>query len=202
VTGTGLTLNLSAAARPITFKIFATNSPAGVERDGLRLPHLGSQMDFDAANLGWFFDSAAKFLLVKFQHPGGSTVITLGPDTVGDGVTDSWRAFYNISDDNADNDSDGFTNAQEYFAGTNPNDPASKFIISSVTPQPGGFDVDWPSQLGIPYRVQWKNDLLDVQWMSIVPDFVGDGNPMIWTDDGSQTGGLPIGKRFYRIAVP
>jgi hypothetical protein len=166
------------------------------------LPHLTTQNDFNAASLGWFFDGAAKFLYVKFQHTGGAATITFGPDTIGDGVTDSWRQYYGITDDTADSDGDGFTNAQEYFAGTNPNDPQSKLSILSVVPQTsGGFQVNWPSQLAIPYRVQWKNSLTDPNWLSIVPDFVGTGATMNWTDDGTQTGGLP-GLRFYRIAVP
>jgi Bacterial TSP3 repeat len=202
VSGTVTTLTLSALARPITFKILETNAPAGVERDGLRLPHLATQNDFNAASVGWFYDSTGKFLLVKFPHGGGNTTVMFGPDSVGDGVTDSWRAYYGITNDNADNDGDGFTNAQEYFAGTNPNDPQSAFKISSVMPQlGGGFQVTWPSQLGIVYRVQWKNSLLDPMWQSITPDFTGTGSVMNWTDDGTQTGGLSL-QRFYRVEVP
>jgi alpha-D-xyloside xylohydrolase len=203
VTGTGLTLNVSAIARPMTLKIFATNSPAGVERNGLRLPHLATQSEFNAATSGWFFDATAKFLYVKFQHTGGNTTITLGPDTVGDGVTDSWRQYYGISDDSADSDGDGLTNRQEYFAGTNPNDPHSTLSILSGIPQSGGgFLVRWPSQLSIAYRVQWKNSLLDANWLSITPDFSGSGETMNWIDDGTQTGGVPTAQRFYRVAVP
>ncbi|GEM_PF-447306 len=203
VTGTGVTLNFSSIARPITLKIFATNSPAGVERNGLRLPHLATQNDFDAASIGWFFDGAAKFLYVKFQQTGGNATITLGPDTVGDGVTDSWRQYYNIIDDSADNDGDGLTNKEEYFAGTDPNDPQSKLSILQLTPQGGGgFQVSWPSQLAIPYRVQWKNSLLDPTWLSITPDFAGSGGMMNWLDDGTQTGGVPTAQRFYRVTVP
>ncbi len=205
VSGTTTTLTLSSSARAITYKVFASTGPAGVEKNGLRLGHLLTLTDFNTAATGWFYDGAAKFLYIKFQHSGGSATITFGPDSVGDGVTDSWRSYYGITDDTADSDGDGLTNTQEYFAGTNPNDSQSRFGIQSVTPQPGGFLVNWQSQPGIVYRVQWKNALTDASWMSITPDVTGDGSILNWTDDGSQTGGLPAlppSSRFYRIAVP
>jgi len=118
-------------------------------------------------------------------------------------VTDSWRQFYGVSDDTADNDGDGLANGQEYFAGTNPNDAQSNLSAPSVTAQPGGgFLVSWPSRTGIVYRLQWKNALSDPTWQSITPDFVGTGSTQSWQDDGSQTGGLPADARFYRVTVP
>ena len=116
ISSTVTTLTLSSVARPVTFKIFAGTSPVGVERNGLRLPHFGTQTDFNNGSLGWFYDSPAKFLYVRFAHAGGSATISYGPDSVGDGVTDSWRSYYGITDDNADNDGDGLTNGQ----GTSP----------------------------------------------------------------------------------
>jgi len=203
ITNTVTTLTLSSIARPITFKIFANSSPAGVERNGLRLPHLANQIDFNNASLGWFYDVSAKFLYIKFPHSGGNTTVSFGPDSVGDGVTDSWRNYYGITDDNADNDGDSLTNAQEYFAGTNPNDPTSRFVTQSVTTQAGGWVlVNWRSQLSIPYRLQWKNSLTDPSWMSITPDFTGTGGTIGWLDNGMQTGVLPASQRFYRVVVP
>ena len=203
INGTVTTLTLASIARPITFKIFAESAPVGVERNGLRLPHHATQNDFNAASLGWFYDGAAKFLHVKFSHGSGSVTVAFGPDSIGDGVTDSWRSYYGITDDSADNDGDGFTNRQEYFAGTNPNDAQSKFAIQSVAPQSGGgFLVSWQSQLGITYRVEWKNALTDLNWQVITPDFTGNGLVMTWPDDGTQTGGFPALQRFYHIVVP
>ena len=199
-------MSLSSVARPITWKVFASVAPAGVERNGIRLPHLLTQNDFNSASLGWFYDGAAKFLYVKFPHSGIGATVTFGPDSVGDGIPDSWRTYYGITDDNADDDGDGFTNGEEYFAGTNPIDPNSRLSIASVTPQPNGFQVSWPSQLGILYRVQWKNDPLEPEWQAISPDFPGTGSIMSWVDDwldiNSQTGPPPGGKRFYRVTVP
>ena len=65
----------------------------------------------------------------------------------------------------------------------------------------GGFLMTWPSQLGLAYRVQWKNSLGDPMWQSIAPDFTGNGSAMNWLDDGSQTGGFTL-QRFYRVEVP
>jgi Glycosyl hydrolases family 31/Bacterial TSP3 repeat len=201
VTGTVTTLALSSIARPITFKIFENASPAGVERNGIRLPNFTTQTDFSGASLGWFYDSTAKFLYVKFGHAGGNATVMFGPDSVGDGATDSWRQYWGITNDNTDNDGDGLTNLQEYFAGTNPNDPTSKFAIQSVTKQGNGFLVSWPSVPGITYRVQWKNSLTDPTWQSITPDFSGSGSTMSFLDDGTQTGGFPAAARFYRITI-
>ncbi|MFL6515700.1 MAG: TIM-barrel domain-containing protein, partial [Chthoniobacterales bacterium] len=202
VAGTATTLNLSSNARAVKFKVFQSSSPAGVERNGLRLPHLMSQSEFDAASLGWFYDGAASFLFVKFQHPAGSATVTFGPDTIGDGVTDSWRQYYGISDDTADNDGDGATNGQEYLAGTSPNDATSVFTIGSLSGQAGnGFTVTWLSQPGIIYRVQWTSSLGDPDWQSVTPDFTGTGSSLNWLDDGTQTSGLSL-QRFYRVAIP
>ena len=104
-----------------------------------------------------------------------------------DGLTNLQEYQLGTGIRNADSDGDGFTNAQEYFAGTNPNDSQSKFLIQSVTPQPGGFQITWPSQPSIIYRVQWKNNLTDPMWQSIAPDFTGTGSVMNWLDDGTKT---------------
>jgi hypothetical protein len=191
-------------ARLIKLKLFTTVAPFGVEQNGTRLPPLASQAAFDGATVGWFYDSTAHFLNVKFSHAGGNVTIGFGPDSVGDGVTDSWRAYYGITDDNADSDGDGLTNKQEYFAGTNPNDPTSSFAIQSVVPQTGGpgFVVSWASEPNIVYQVQWKNLLSDSMWQGITPTFTGTGSVLSWTDDGSQTGGVPADERFYRVSIP
>ncbi len=205
--GTVTKINLNTIGRQIALNIFQTATPAGVERNGQRLPNLQTLSAFNAATLGWFYDSTNQFVRVKFtrtQATAGSEEIDFGPDTVGDGVTDSWRAFYGITDDNADSDGDGLTNLQEYFAGTNPNDPGSTFSVQSVTPVSGGpgFVVSWQSQPAISYEVQWKHALSDATWNTVSLSFTGTGQVMMFTDDGSQTASFPDEERFYRVIIP
>jgi hypothetical protein len=43
----------------------------------------------DGTSIGWYYDSSG-FLNVGFNHTGGTAQITFGPDSIGDGISDSW----------------------------------------------------------------------------------------------------------------
>jgi hypothetical protein len=201
--GTVITANLSSAPRPITMRFFG-GPAAGVERDGVRLTT---------------FTNLNGFVQVTFNHTGGPTQIRYGPDSVGDGISDSWRLtqFGTPTTTNAiscatcDPDGDGLTNAQEYRAGTRPTSAASTLLIQSTSFQAVGgtnaFVVSWPTQLGIHYLVLWKGSMDNsVLWQTNLFDFVGDGTIFSWFDDGSVTGtppaNSPAGRRFYKVIVP
>jgi hypothetical protein len=137
------------------------------------------------------------------------------PDTDNDGIPDWWTQLYfghptgqaqDLSLAGQDADGTGMTNLQKYHAGLNPRDPYSRLTVQTVTSQAVGnqtsVTLNWQSQPGIVYRLQWKNSMTDPAWTSISPDLVGDGSMLQWTDNGSQTAALPAATRFYRIAVP
>lgn len=87
-----------------------------------------------------------------------------------------------------------------FLPGALPNgDP--QLFNQGVNHTTSGTTIRWTSQPGITYRCQWKNNLTDV-WQLITTTFAGTGSTVSWTDDGTQTGGLPGAQRFYRVIVP
>ncbi len=87
-------------------------------------------------------------------------LVTYGnADTDGDGLPDNWEAQNGLSPLSAsgtngasgDLDNDGFTNAQEFAAGTNPNDPNSLLRITNTAN--GGRTITWSSVTGKTYRI-------------------------------------------------
>jgi alpha-D-xyloside xylohydrolase len=63
----------SPSARPMILRILSAR-PAAVQRDGVALTEAASAAAFAAASAAWQFDTTLGFVLVKFSHPGGTTV--------------------------------------------------------------------------------------------------------------------------------
>jgi hypothetical protein len=84
-------------------------------------------------------------------------------DSDGDGLADSWESlhFGNLnSNGSGDPDGDGVSNLREFRAGTNPNDPFSRFEVVEIAKVPNGVAVRWTSQADRRYRVRRSTDLL------------------------------------------
>ena len=58
----------------------------------------------------------------------------------------------------------------------------------------------FPSQRDRLYRVYFTNDL-HAPFNSLAPDLLGTGAEIVWTDDGSQTGGTSAPARFYKVEI-
>jgi hypothetical protein len=71
-----LTVTLSSPARPVVLQLFG-DEPGAVMRDGAVLTRLVTSAQFDAAETGWRTDTQARFILIKFQHGGGTTKVNL-----------------------------------------------------------------------------------------------------------------------------
>ena len=98
------------------------------------------------------------------------------------------------NDPNADADRDGFTNLQEFIAGTSPTDATSRFAISSVQRLVNGFSVAWNAVPGRSYRV----------WSSANPmdGFVPLTGPMTASSTSMQhLDATAATRRFYKVEV-
>lgn len=196
VNGTVTNVALSSMARAVALQVW-TPAVTGVQRNGVRMPQFASMGAFTSGTLGWIYSGG--FLYVKFNHGGGAVNIGFGPDSIGDGVPDSWRSYYGVTNDQADSDGTGMTNLQKYLAGLNPNDPGSVFAIEGAGPSVSGtgFTVSWGSEPGLIYQVQGTQNLTSGTWQGVSANITGTGGLMSWTD------GNPVsGKMFYRVEIP
>ena len=96
-------------------------------------------------------DEAGEMYLSQYATSGAIYRI-VGKDSVGDGIADWWRQkhFTNPTTTNSascatcDPDGDGFSNLQEYLAGTDPNDPTSSpFRITDIHLEDNSVRVTW-----------------------------------------------------------
>lgn len=213
-----IAFSLNSTSRLVSLKILAPQ-PAGVERNGIRLPYFTNEAAFVAAALGWRYDTNAGRVFVKWAHTGGQANIRLAPDTIGDGIPNSWRQYFfgtATSTDSqtcatCDADGDGVDNQTEYRSGTSPMNSNQYLRVQNTALQPvsgtNNVIVSWPGQPGIPYRVGWKNEMSNTSaWQVINATYTGDSSTINWSDNGSETGNppgeSPTGQRFYRIVVP
>ena len=200
--GTVISATLFANPRPMLLRFFAAQ-PFGVERDGVRLPQMTNATDFAAASLGWFYDGAG-FVNVKFSHMGGSTTIAFAPDSVGDGISDSWRATHfgavttnGSSCATCDPDGDGLDNLQEYLAGTDPIDASNYLHVNSSILSGDNMSISFSSVLGMNYEVEYSSDLVTGTWQILTNGITGTGGILPIIDPGAAS--LP--QRFYRVKL-
>ena len=129
--------------------------------------------------------------------PGGSQ--QFNTDTDGDGLLDAWELTYfgNLNQTgSADSDGDGFDNAQEFAAGTDPTSAASALAIRLIAPRSSDFVVTFSSVAGKSYRVQRCDDLAAGIW-NTVADVTATGD----TTQATDPGGTAQSWRFYRVRL-
>lgn len=107
-----------------------------------------------------------------------------------DGMPAEWEALHGfdpfVNDGHLDADGDGYTNLQEYIAGTHPGDSNSFFRIAIE-----GKTITWPALANRTYRVLKADELKSsFELLQSV-----DGPTSNFTDNASVT------QRFYRVSV-
>jgi hypothetical protein len=99
--------------------------------------------------------------------------------------------------DVADPDADGWSNAAEFSAGTDPSDRASSLKITSMQPNGNDMHLSFPTVDGKVYRLERSTTLLENSWTTVEANIEGTGSPIQVTDSG----GANQSKRFYRLVV-
>lgn len=124
-----------------------------------------------------------------------------GPDTV-NGVPLAWFDGMGLArnpPEDADFDGDGFTDWEEFTAGTDPADPQSAFRITSVRLDGGTVNVTFlgnDSGTDTPYIVERASDLATGDW-TVVDDAVPRAAVPATTNTWSEP--MPAGGAFYRL---
>jgi Tol biopolymer transport system component len=133
------------------------------------------------------------------------TVVEQAIDSDGDGIPDAWmlqhfgHATGQASDQSRaqdDPDGDGMNNLQEFIAGTDPLNGASvlKTAITLVVATNGAV-LNWQASTGRTYRVYYKDDLSDPQWLDAPGAVTVTGNR------GSYSAPSVLPRRYYRVSV-
>jgi subtilisin-like proprotein convertase family protein len=129
--------------------------------------------------------------------------ITVGQetDTDEDGLPDDWEEAYfggtsALADD--DMDGDGFSNLQEFEAGTDPVDPADAPGITSTEPSANDVIVSFKTVIGKSYLVEWSDNPIGLSW-SPIPTGAVQGTGSIVSVTHQDAGALS--GCYYRVKV-
>jgi hypothetical protein len=128
-------------------------------------------------------------------------------DTDNDGMPDSYENQFagldanNPADAALDLDFDGATNLDEYLAGTVPNNPASVFVVDSLTRLASGdVEIRFEAKANKAYSVLVSSTLAPGSWQKLtdVPAESATRPSVVVTDNRPYAGGL----RGYRVVTP
>ena len=99
--------------------------------------------------------------------------------------------------DSADPDGDGWTNAQEFASGTDPNDRTSLLKVDQMKISGSDLLLSFPTVSGKTYRVERSDTLQTGSWATVQADIPGTGG----TVQVADAAGAAQPKRFYRIVI-
>ena len=132
------------------------------------------------------------------------TWIVGGADTDGDGMPDSYELAQgfnpnNPADAQQDADGDGATNLDEYLAGTDPHDAASKLALQVVSVTSTAATLRFTAVANKSYSIQYRNSLSGGSWQTLVPVPAQAATHTVTYSDTLPPG---LAARFYRVVTP
>ncbi len=162
-------------------------------------------------------------LLIALSCPPAHAIL----DTNNNGLSDFWEKQYNSGalfpetfNPQSDDDGDGWANAQEAAAGTNPFDPnppdgflrpestyipATEHIDSEtglpVIDTPEAIILCWPTIPGKQYTLFYSPDLSEGSWQPLEESYIGNGGVTEYGLPLIQLDGERPDKLFWRVSV-
>jgi hypothetical protein len=130
---------------------------------------------------------------------GGSGI----PDGDGDGMPDDWEDTNGLNklanDAGLDPDVDGFSNLQEFTAGTNPQSAASRLKIDSIVPVAGGAQISFLAASNKTYSILYHGGIWTNGWTKLADVPAEPATHSVNVTDNAASGASP---RFYRLVTP
>jgi uncharacterized repeat protein (TIGR01451 family) len=138
-------------------------------------------------------------------NTANNTVVTttsVRADSNSNGIPDDWELTYfgGITAAVASNDSDGdgYSNLQEFLAGTDPTNPASALGITATEQVGADVRVSFSTAAGKKYRVEYNDaSPTGTSWTTVQDGVPGTGGVQQVTDSG----GASQARRFYRVVL-
>jgi len=152
-----------------------------------------------AANLKAILNEPATTNTTFIFPAYSATLLRFTPaDTDGDGLPDFWEQtnFGSLTGAvaSADDDGDGFTNYQEFLAGTDPRAANSSLRITSFS---ANGQLSFTTVLNKLYRIEYTTELTNTVWSTLTNNLSGTGNSISIVDPSAANSP----HRFYRARL-
>ena len=137
-------------------------------------------------------------LNVQPSQSGSYTVLLTNLASAGVLSSPTVLTVFTAADAAADPDGDGFTNIQEFIAGTDLQDPTSYLKVDQFGGVAGARTLQWLASSNKTYSVLYADTLNNAAWLKVADVAARTTN---WTAIATDTNATSAG-RFYKLATP
>ncbi|MFO1460558.1 MAG: lamin tail domain-containing protein [Verrucomicrobiota bacterium] len=195
----------AAGGNHADFKLSKDGSTLGLfARSGLTLDALGFGAQGHGISEGRLPDGAdilASFPVTPTPE-APNRIGGLPGDSDSDGMPDDWETAHGLDprtdDSGLDPDQDGFSNLDEFLAGTDPKNAASSLAVEAFASDNGTVSIRFQAVAGRTYTVQRRKSLTAEEWTLAQQVPARESNGTVTLPAGT----LSDGDRYFRILTP